>query len=48
MAKQTIDLLGVLEEKTAGNLDAEEEQLMKLPRRLTIPNSVESASHNIV
>lgn len=28
MAKQTIDLLGVLQEKTAGNLSGEEERLL--------------------
>lgn len=28
MAKQTIDLLGVLQEKTAGNLTGEEERLL--------------------
>lgn len=28
LAKQTIDLLGVLQEKTEGNLDAEEKQLL--------------------
>ena len=29
MARQTIDLLGVLEEKTKGNLDEEEAQLLE-------------------
>jgi hypothetical protein len=28
MARQTIDLIGVLKEKTSGNLDDEETQLM--------------------
>ena len=28
MAKQTIDILGILKEKTTGNLDKEEEQLL--------------------
>jgi len=28
-AKQTIDILGILEEKTKGNLDADEAQLLK-------------------
>ena len=29
MAKQTIDILGILKEKTEGNLDKEEEQLLE-------------------
>lgn len=29
MAKNTIDLLGILQEKTAGNLDGEERQLLE-------------------
>lgn len=29
MAKQTIDVLGVLEEKTRGNLSADEEKILK-------------------
>jgi hypothetical protein len=29
MAKQTIDILGILKEKTKGNLDKEEEQLLE-------------------
>ncbi len=29
MAKQTIDILGILKEKTKGNLDREEEQLLE-------------------
>jgi hypothetical protein len=29
MARQTIDLLGMLEEKTAGNLTADESRLLK-------------------
>ena len=29
MAKQTIDILGMLEEKTAGNLNADEESMLK-------------------
>jgi hypothetical protein len=29
MAKQTIDILGILQEKTKGNLDKEEEQLLE-------------------
>ena len=29
LAKQTIDILGMLEEKTSGNLSADEEQLLK-------------------
>jgi hypothetical protein len=29
LAKQTIDLLGMLEEKTRGNLDADEENMLK-------------------
>jgi hypothetical protein len=29
MAKQTIDILGMLEQKTRGNLDRDEEQLLR-------------------
>jgi hypothetical protein len=29
MAKQTIDILGMLEQKTRGNLDQDEEQLLR-------------------
>jgi len=44
MARQTIDLLGVLQEKTQGNLDAEESKLLETVLHETRSKFVEQAN----